>query len=99
VDTTFELYGEHFRWNAEKAALNISNHGVMFERAAEVFFDPELIVVDAERNEEARYAVVGFDHSAHLLYVVHVEREDEGAIRLISARAATASERKKYGHS
>jgi hypothetical protein len=32
--------GVEFEWDEEKARSNIANHGVTFEEAAEVFFDP-----------------------------------------------------------
>jgi len=37
--------------------------------------------------------VIGYDEQSRLLYVVHVEIEDD-AIRIISARKATNEERK-----
>ena len=51
--------------------------------------------VDASRNEEARDAVIGLDSRWNLLYVVHIERE-ENVIRIISARKATRQERAEY---
>jgi uncharacterized protein len=79
-----------------KARINPTNHdGVTFQQAAESFFDPFLVVVDASRNEEARDAVTGLDSRWNLLYVVHIERE-ENVIRIISARKATRQERAEY---
>ncbi|MEG4446210.1 BrnT family toxin [Microcoleus sp. AT9_B5] len=69
--------------------------GLLFQQAAECFFDPFLVVVDASRNEEARDAVIGLDSRWNLLYLVHVER-DENVIRIISARKATRQERAEY---
>lgn len=54
-----------------------------------------LKVVDASRNDEVRDAVIGMDTRWNLLFVVHIEVEDE-AIRLISARRATRQERTAY---
>ncbi|MDZ4151840.1 BrnT family toxin, partial [Methylicorpusculum sp.] len=51
--------------------------------------------VDAGRNQEARDAVIGYDESGRLLFVVHIEVEGE-VIRLISARKATITERNDY---
>jgi hypothetical protein len=68
---------------------------VTFQQAAEAFFDPFLIVVDASRNDEAREAVIGMDRRWNLLYVVHIERDDD-VIRIISARKATRKEREDY---
>ncbi|WP_415206014.1 BrnT family toxin [Rudaea sp.] len=52
--------------------------------------------MDASRDDEARDAVIGYDAAAgRLLFVVHVVFEDE-TIRLISARKATAQERRDH---
>ena len=39
-DVLFEHDGERFEWDANKAALNVANHGVTFEEAATAFADP-----------------------------------------------------------
>lgn len=96
MDFRFELNGTAFVWDDEKARLNIALHdGITFERAAEIFFDPFFRLVDASRNEEARHAAIGYDSLGRLLFVVHIEFEDE-FIRIISARKATAQERKDH---
>ena len=69
--------------------------GAVAGDAAEAFFDPFLKVVDASRNEEARDAIIGMDRRWNLLFVVHIELEED-AIRLISARKATRRERDEY---
>jgi len=96
MDMHFALNGITFVWNDEKARTNFQKHdGVTFQQAAEVFFDPLLVVVDASRNDEARDAIIGLDRRWNILYVVFVEREDE-IIRIISARKATRKEREYY---
>ncbi len=96
MNAYFNLNGITFVWDDEKARINPINHdGVTFEQAAESFFDPFLVVVDASRNDEARDAVIGLDTQWNLLYVVHIERE-ENVIRIISARKATRQERVQY---
>ena len=62
-----------------------------------MFFDPFFRVVEAERNDEARDAVIGFDATGRLLFVVHVEVADT-FIRIISARRATNEERREHEH-
>lgn len=52
-----------------KAQDNLSKHGVVFEQAAEAFFDPFLRVVDANSDDEARDAVLGMDQRWNLLFV------------------------------
>jgi len=40
VEKLFVRQGILFRWDSEKAAANTRRHGVSFEEASEVFFDP-----------------------------------------------------------
>lgn len=96
MNVYFALNGITFVWDDEKAKNNSSKHdGITFQQAAEVFFDPFIVVVDASRNEEAREAAIGLDTRWNLLYVVHIERE-ESLIRIISARKATRTEQLEY---
>ena len=96
MNVYFVLNGITFVWDDGKAQINPTKHdGITFQQAAEVFFDPFLIVVDASRNEEAREAIIGLDARWNLLYVGHIEREDN-TIRIISARKATRQERTEY---
>lgn len=96
MDIQYEHNGTLFVWNAAKAAANIRKHnGIRFEQAVEVFFDPLFCLVDAGRNEEARDAVIGFDAAGRVLFVVHIQVADDH-IRIISARRATAQERKDH---
>lgn len=96
MDIYFVLNGITFVWNEEKAWSNPSKHDdITFHQAAEAFFDPFLIVVDTSRNDEARDAIIGMDRRWNLLYVVHIERNDD-VFRIISARKATRNEREDY---
>ena len=96
MDVYFVLNDITFVWDEEKARHNpVKYDGVTFQQAAEAFFDPFFVVVDASRNNEARDAVIGLDRRWNLLYVVHIEREDD-MIRIISARKATRKEREYY---
>ncbi len=96
MDIRYEKNGVTFVWNARKAVANLNKHdGITFEQATEAFFDPFFKLVDAGRKQEARDAVIGYDESGRLLFVVHIELEDD-KIRLISARKATVTERNDY---
>lgn len=95
MDIEYELRGIRFRWDANKAKLNIKNHEVSFEQAAQVFFDPFVQYQDASRNNEQREAALGCDFEFRLLFVVHLEIEDD-FIRLVSARKAESQEREHY---
>ena len=95
MDERYTLQGIEFLWDLDKARTNRSNHGVSFEQAAEAFFDPFLRVVDATDKDEARDAIIAMDDRWRLLFVVHIQVEEE-RIRIISARRAKAHERKIY---
>ncbi len=96
MDTRFVFQGIAFIWDEYKARENPRYHdGITFGQAVEAFFDPFLKVVDASRNAEARDAILGMDTHWNLLFVVHIEIEED-AIRLISARKATRKERDDY---
>lgn len=87
--------GQRFVWDNAKAAANLEKHGIDFEEACEVFFDPFLRLEDASVPNETRDAAIGLTEDWKLVLVVHLRREND-AIRVISARAATAQERRAY---
>jgi uncharacterized DUF497 family protein len=95
MDVRFLLHGQEFIWDADKAASNRAKHGVRFETAAQVFFDPFVTLVDATDEEETRNAAIGLTEDWALLFVVHVIRQHD-TIRIVSARPATPSERSRY---
>jgi uncharacterized DUF497 family protein len=69
---------------------------VSFAEAATVFFDPLSITVPDPLHSasENRFILTGLSYEQRHLVVVHADRGDK--IRLISARLATPTERKKY---
>lgn len=95
MDIVFLYQGQHFAWDSEKAASNEIKHGVMFEKACEVFFDPFVRMEDASPDAEARDAAIGLTEDWEVLFVVHLLREAE-TIRIVSARLATTEERRRY---
>jgi uncharacterized protein len=84
----------NFTWDPRKAASNQRKHGVTFEEAASVFADPLALAIQDETHEE-RTLLLGLSERMRVLLVVHVERDDD-TIRLVSARHATAHERRRY---
>jgi len=44
----YQLHGIRLEWESEKAATNLHKHGIAFETACEVFFDPFLRMLDLE---------------------------------------------------
>jgi uncharacterized DUF497 family protein len=95
MDEHFIYLGHRFRWDTEKAQSNLVKHGVQFEQACEVFFDPFVQLLDATVEGEAREAALGLAEDWSLLFVVHAVREDD-VIRIISARPTTSTERRIY---
>jgi uncharacterized DUF497 family protein len=90
-----------FEWDAEKADDNRRKHRVGFEDARTIFNDPFLVSFPDEYHSEIeqRLISIGASTDSRILLVVHTEtpaRSDAVVIRLISARKATASERKVY---
>ena len=85
-----------FDWDENKAAANLSKHGVSFEEAKTVFNDPFYIdFYDPDHSyEEDRYIIVGESAQGRLLIVSYTERGD--AMCLISARVVTRTEREVY---
>jgi uncharacterized protein len=95
MDVHFVLAGQRFRWDAQKASSNFAKHGVRFEQACEVFFDPFVQFIDASPGDESRDAALGLTDDWSLLFVVHMVKESE-FVRIISARPATRPERRRY---
>jgi uncharacterized protein len=85
-----------FEWNQEKAASNLSKHGVSFEEAQTVFDDPLYVdFYDPDHSDdEERYIIIGKSMQGRLLLVSYTERGN--VTRLISAREVTRAERKAY---
>lgn len=85
-----------FEWNPAKARGNLRKHGVSFEEACSVFYDPLAATgADPDHSEgENRLVSFGMSSRNRLLVVAHTEHGD--MIRIISARIATRSERQIY---
>jgi hypothetical protein len=82
-------------WDQRKADSNLNKHGVDFADAATILFDDLAItVLDDSLDEEERYVTLGMDALGRYLVVVYTWREE--VVRLISARVATESERRRY---
>lgn len=85
-----------FEWDSDKAAANVTKHGVAFSEAMTVFGDPlEITMRDPDHSEgEWRFLSIGMSACGRLLVVAYTERE--GRIRIINAREAAAQERRQY---
>jgi uncharacterized DUF497 family protein len=95
MDRRYDLNGDLFVWDTDKAEKNWRKHGVRFEEAVTVFADPLFVLTDASRHDEARHAAIGFAATGRLLFVVHIEVED-AYVCIISARRAEPEEERRY---
>jgi len=85
-----------FEWDRNKAKRNEKKHGVSFEEAMTVFYDPLSATFDDPDHSvgQERFLTLGYSAKRRLLVVAHADGEK--AIRIISARPATAHERKRH---
>ncbi len=85
-----------FTWDPDKAAVKLRKHGVSFEDASTVFRNPlAKVLPDPTHSEhEPRSLIIGHSAGGRLLLVVFTESGDR--IRIISARDASARERREY---
>ena len=85
----------NFEWDEEKRRANISNHGLDFAGAWEIFEGPMLTGLD-EREDygEDRWIGIGLV-SGRVVVVIFTERSDD-TIRIISLRKALKHERIKF---
>lgn len=85
-----------FEWDEAKRQNNRRKHGIDFADAVEVFYDEFACTIDdPDHHNEQRFIVTGIDAFGRVLVVVYAW-PDRFTIRIISARAATATERRHY---
>jgi uncharacterized DUF497 family protein len=88
-----------FDWSEEKNRINLRKHNIDFETAKLVFEDPYAVTqCDEVHDDEERFLTLGVIGPGATLLVSHTmfEEESEVVIRMISARGATAREKKAY---
>ena len=90
----------HWIWDSDKAAINRAKHGLSFETAALVFDDPFHASKLDPHPDGDRWRTIGVVGPV-LLLVIHTWPESdsgngEPAGRIVSARKATARERRAY---
>jgi uncharacterized DUF497 family protein len=85
-----------FTWDPGKAAANLTKHGVSFDDASTVFRNPlaKLLPDPTHSDQEQRSLAIGHSAAGRLLLVVFTETDDK--VRIISARDASARERREY---
>jgi uncharacterized DUF497 family protein len=88
-----------FEWDPVKAAINRRKHGVTFETATLVFADPNALMDhDRIKDGEERWLTIGVIEGFIMLTVAHVvyEHDQIETIRILSARRADRTERRRY---
>lgn len=85
-----------FEWDPQKANRNNKKHGVSFEEAVTVFYDPLSATFDDPDHSlgERRYVTIGRSAGGRLLVVSHTDKGE--SLRITSARLATRHERKRH---
>jgi uncharacterized protein len=87
-----------FEWDQRKAASNLVKHGITFEVAITAFDDPfALVAPDRSHSttlEERRWLIGEADIG--VLVVVFTIRAAGDVYRIISARRANRTERRRY---
>jgi uncharacterized DUF497 family protein len=93
------MYMGRYIWNKEKSVWNICKHGISFEEAVTVFYDP--FSVDAYDDEnsgyEDRYTITGIMKGAAYVTVSYTVRGN--LIRIFSARDSDPEEEEAYDES
>jgi uncharacterized DUF497 family protein len=84
-----------FEWDPAKARTNLRKHGIDFADAVSALEDESALTIEDPFSEsEPRWITLGLDALGRVLVVVYTWRGD--SVRLISARPATAGERRQY---
>jgi len=85
-----------YQWDEKKSKSNDKKHGIRFVDACATLEDEQALTIeDAEAVGEARFLTIGRNDLNKLLLVVWCIRRGD-CIRIISARKATAHEKKQF---
>lgn len=84
----------NLQWDPDKRATNLAKHGIDFRDCESVLTDPHAVLVEDQSHTEQRFIALGMDDRGRVLVVAYTWRAD--AVRLISARRASAAERRHY---
>ena len=87
------MYG--YEWDPAKAIANLRSHKVDFADAALSLEDPNaLIAADPDVSSEQRFIRLAADPERRVLVTVFVQRGKN--LRIISSRAASRGEQRRY---
>jgi uncharacterized DUF497 family protein len=96
MNASYELSGQVFEWDEDKARKNLDEHRVTFRIAATVFMDHCSVQFpdDEHSEEELREVLIGICSDGRMLRVSFTERPPN--IRLFSARLANHYDESRY---
>ena len=84
-----------FEWDPGKASRNVEKHAVDFVTAAEIFDDPDLLVlIDSRAPSERRYQAIGA--AGGVILCVAYTMRGYNICRMISASKSSRRERAAY---
>lgn len=78
-----------FEYDENKSRSNARKHGIDFEQAKRLWFDPNLLVIPARTQDEPRSLAIGIIEGKHWSAVVTQRGE---AVRIISVRRSRKEE-------
>lgn len=82
-----------FEYDPKKSKINKEKHGLDFEEAQALWFDPDSVGFVAKSDDEDRYAIIA-KLKKKLWVAFYTPRENR--IRIISVRRARTNERTLY---
>lgn len=82
-----------FEFDPAKSESNASKHGIDFERAQELWDDPDLMEIPARSNDEPRSLIIGRIGEKHWSAVITYRG---GGTRIISVRRSRHTEIELY---
>jgi hypothetical protein len=88
--------GVRYVWDARKARTNLRKHGLSFEVATEAFEDDRGLLLPDEAHSDAEERTILIGRIGGGVVVTVVYSQDADGVRIISARQATAHERRRY---
>ncbi|MHC8412032.1 BrnT family toxin [Pseudomonas sp. Hz4] len=80
---------------AKNAANKLKHQGISLAETEAVFYDERALSLQDNHHDEQRWIIMGQDARGRLLVVAYTYR-DPNFVRILSARIATKSERRRY---
>lgn len=84
-----------FEWDEAKNTANIRKHGIDFADAVLIFDGPVISRID-DRRDYGETRIISYGQIADQIVATVVHTDRNGVMRIISARLASAKERRAY---